>query len=828
MFGALAASPVAAQDNSINDDDSFNDIIITASGRNDTIQNVPIAVTALDSTLLDNANITDVGGLEQLAPSLQVTTAQAVSTGTTLSIRGIGTGGENPGFEPAVGVFVDGVYRARSGLAMTELQELERVEVLRGPQGTLFGRNTSAGAISIFTMPPSFDSGGYVETGYGNYDAFTLKGGITGPVTDKVALRADGSYRRRDGYIHDANSDRVFNNLDRHALRLQALYQAEGFSARLIADYAKVDEQCCAAVSSDRGILAPIVDGIAAMRGLTGIYDGPPSDRVMATSPTRDLMEKVTDWGLSGELEWALDDMTLTSITGYRDWQVRRNQDVDFSGIDRAYREGYRTGLKDFTQEIRVRGSMFDDRIDWLVGGYFLKEKLSLTDRIHLGADASLYGDIVFKALSASADLPTGFQFFGTLPDTPLFGQVALAANPQLAAMARSNPALFNLFNSPIPGPGSGDGQRNDRYGVNTTAFAVFTHDIIKVTDALSLTLGLRYNYERKRLSADLDATHPTCSFFLDPGHAPYLAAYLSQPALAPAFPLLCNPTVNSEFNGRYSDRRSESEFTGTAKLSYAFSADVLGYASFDRGYKSGGYNLDRGTFDSVLVGGNGPQADDLEFGNESVDAYEIGVKSSFGENFTLNIAGFYQEFNDFQSLLFAGNNFVVQNVDSITSKGVEAEAWMRPAPDLTVRAAYSYISATYDKSNDLTGTPLEGLEGRQLAIQPRHVVTIATSYTPRLSERLKGLLHFDMRYNGQMLLEDDPISPQRNEAYAVVNGIAGITTADDRYRLELFAENIFKTRYFIAAFPVPEQFGNFAAYPSPPRFYGIRARARF
>lgn len=826
-LGALIASPSIAQDGT-DEDESLNAIIVTATGRNDTIQNVPIAVTVIDSQLVDNAGVTDIRGLEQLAPSLQATTGQSAATGTSLSIRGIGTGGDNPGFEPAVGVFIDGVYRARAGVALTELPEVERVEVLRGPQSTLFGRNTSAGAISLFTARPEFDLGGYVEGTYGNFDAREIKGAITGPVSDRIALRADGIYRKRDGYIRDVNSDRAFNNLDRYALRLQALYETEDVTFRLIGDYSKTDEQCCAAVSTDRGFSALVIDAIAGAARLTGIPDTRPSDHRTAVSPNRDLLEKVKDWGISGELEWKLDNVSITSITAYRDWRSLRNQDVDFSGIDRAYREGYRTGLKDFTQEVRLRGSLFDDRIDWLVGGFFLDEKLKLTDRIRLGEQASLYGDAVFKGVSTSGALPSGFQFYGTLPNTPLFGQVALATNPRLADVAAVDPALFALFNNPIPGIQGGNGQVADNYTVDTTAVAVFTHNIVALTDKLSLTLGLRYNHERKRLSADLEATHPTCDFFLNPTNAFYLNAYLSQPALVPAFPLLCNPTVNTEFNGSYADRRSESQFTGTAKLSYAFSSNLLGYASFDRGYKSGGYNLDRATFDSVLLGGNGPQADDLEFRNESVDSYEVGLKSSWGDSFTLNVAGFYQEFSNFQSLVFAGNNFVVQNVDSLTSKGIEADALMRPAPDLIFQIGYSYISATYDKSNDFEGTPLDGLEGRQIANQPRHIVTFAGTFTPRLNDRLKGLLHLDMRSNSESILEDDEFSPQRNKGYAIVNAVAGVTTADDRYRLELFVENIFEAHYLIGAFPVPEQIGNFAGYPSPPRFYGMRARASF
>ncbi|HVJ02896.1 MAG TPA: TonB-dependent receptor plug domain-containing protein, partial [Sphingomonas sp.] len=204
-----------AQEAQTDDFQGANEIVVTATRRNETVQSVPIAITAIGPELLQNAGVDNIRDLEQLAPSLQSSTGQSSATGTTIYIRGITTGGDNPGFEPAVGVFIDGVFRARAGVAISELPELERVEVLRGPQGTLFGRNTSAGALSIYTAQPQFDLGGYVEGTYGNYNAYGVRGAITGPVSEQLALRLDAGYRKRDGFIQDANSDRAINDINR-------------------------------------------------------------------------------------------------------------------------------------------------------------------------------------------------------------------------------------------------------------------------------------------------------------------------------------------------------------------------------------------------------------------------------------------------------------------------------------------------------------------------------------------------------------------------------------------------------------------------------------
>jgi outer membrane receptor protein involved in Fe transport len=299
-------------------------------------------------------------------------------------------------------------------------------------------------------------------------------------------------------------------------------------------------------------------------------------------------------------------------------------------------------------------------------------------------------------------------------------------------------------------------------------------------------------------------------------------------------FLLSCNPAISSEFNGNYTDHFSDDEITGTAKLAYKLSDRLLAYASFDHGYKSGGYNLDQATFDSVITGGNGPQGSDLRFGAETVDAYEIGFKASPTRAFTFNVAAFYQNFYDFQSLVFSGNNFVVQNVPKTVSKGIELESTIRPARDLTFQLGYSLISAKYADSNDFTGTPLQGQEGKQINNQPEHTVTAAVTWTPQITGGLNGLFHVDARYNSEVNIPSSDPNPLtgrtalRNEGYALVNASVGLQTANGKIRGEVFVENLTNQFYFITGFAVPEQTGNYAGYPGYPRFYGARLRFGF
>ncbi|WP_343518973.1 TonB-dependent receptor [Sphingomonas sp.] len=828
------------------------EVVVTATGRAQVAQDVPIAVSVVGAEQLENTGASDIRGLRQVTPSLQVTTGQSAATGVVLRIRGIGTAGDNPGFEPAVGVFIDGVFRARAGVALADLPPIDRVEVLRGPQGTLFGRNTSAGALSITTQGPSFDLGGYVEGSYGNYNEIEVKAGLTGGVSEQLALRVDGGYHKRDGYITDPNTGRDFNNVDRWFVRGQAKFETTNVVFRLIGDYAETDEACCGALNTGSGFVLlpsgvdtttaggvlgfvtsnliqalaanPAAGGAAGRIGIVRPFD--PEGRQMATSPNRDLTERVKEWGVSGQLDWDLGDVALTSITSWRDWKATRSQDIDFSGLDRAYRDGYKTGIRDFTQEIRLKGSAFDGKLDWLVGGFYLNEKLTLTDVVRFGTQTDQFVDGIVNQLTRSVALPSGAQLFGTLPGVPLMGQVLLASNPALAAAAAAQgPAVLATFLQPIPRTPDGAGQQADRYTVDTEAFAVFTHNIINITDNVSLTLGLRWNHETKDINADLNAAVPACSFWLNPNAALYRGALNAAGLFSLAHLYTCNPTINSEFNGTYNGDRSEDEFTGTAKLAFKLNDDVLLYGGYDRGYKSGGYNLDRGSFDSVLLGGNGAQVTDLEFNNETVDAFEVGFKTNPLRGFQFNVAGFYQTFKGYQNLQFEGSRFVVRNFDKVISKGIELESVIRPTSDLTFALNYTLLETE-------VRDPLAGSDnGKPLTNSPRNVITGAITWTPQLSDNVGALFHVDWRTNSDANTINNPIARPftTNDGYSIVNARVGLNFGEGgRFGIEAYVENLFDTYYNITSFPIPEQGSSFAVYPSPPRFYGVKARVRF
>src|SRR3982751_2327982 len=276
------------------------DIVVTATRRNQALSDVPMAVSAITAQQLQYTGATDIRQLNQVSPSLLVSSTTSEGGAAVARIRGIGTVGDNPGLEGSVGIFIDGVYRSRAGMGLTELGPLDRIEVLRGPQGTLFGRNTSAGLISIITAKPRFEPEVSGQVDVGNYSMRRIEASVTGPLGQTVAARLDGVWMKRDGFLKDVVSGRRVNDRDRWLLRGQVLFQpSDDFSFRLIGDYSKRNEECCGATYlpahdvTANGEQPSTIAGIE--RALGGIINDDTFHRQIAITPGRDYNSDVKD-----------------------------------------------------------------------------------------------------------------------------------------------------------------------------------------------------------------------------------------------------------------------------------------------------------------------------------------------------------------------------------------------------------------------------------------------------------------------------------------------------------------------------------------------------
>jgi iron complex outermembrane recepter protein len=826
---ANPAAAVAATD----DGNAQGDIIVTATKRSERLSSVPIAVSAVTGDQLRNSGGVDIRALNQLSPSLLVSSASAETSGSA-RIRGIGTVGENPGLESSVATFIDGVYRSRSGVGLTELGAVDRIEVLRGPQGTLFGRNASAGLISVTTSQPKFAPEGYADVSYGNYNSIRIDGGVTGGLTDKIAARLDGSFFKRDGLLENVIDGETVNNRNRWLLRGKVLFEpSDDLRVLLIGDYAQRREECCAGAyspaqtatrdSSGNLVVTNTNSVINILRGLGAVINDTPFSGETSITPGRDFHSNVTDWGFSGQVDWSVGGVNITSITAYRDWSLGRGQDADFNNADLLYRANQTNEFRTFSQELRAQGQVFDNRLDWLVGGYYANEKLTAQDDLKFGQQYQQYANALIAPFGLSYDV------IGSL-----IGQGSM----------------------------NGTGLNYDNYEQTSDNWALFTHEEFKLTDKLKLTGGIRYTHETKSLDANLVSNNTYCTAIAASPFASIAGgALLSLPC-----------AINSRVSGVYDGRTSTGAWSGTAVVSYQFDKALMGYASYARGYKAGGFNLDR----AALITGS-PNIQQLEFAPETVDSYELGAKYH-GHSFNLNASLFYSAFNDFQLNTFNGVSFIVSNLTAcktdlggtnmdgsnatggcasdnlkpgVTTKGVELEASAYLTKTLQLGAGFTYADAKYDKN--LTGTngaPLPDptlalLPGAQISNAPKYVTTGSVMWTPEIpGTTMTGLVYADFRNQSGFNSGSDLFTEKYTPAVTIVNARLGLSGPQSRWQVELWVQNAFDTNYTQVVFSAPVQgsssqglvakglaasattlFGNF---PAEPRLFGATIRTKF
>lgn len=844
---ALSATQISAsaQEESVR---PLEEIIVSATKRDQTLQEVPIAVSAYSSELLKNSGVTDLRELAQLSPSLFLSSSASEAAGAVARIRGIGTTGDNAGLESAVAIFIDGVYRNRTNVGLSELGELERVEVLRGPQGTLFGRNASAGLINVTTKKPSFETTGYGEVSYGNYDYIRVAGGLSGPlVEDKVAARIDGVFTRRDGFLKDKVTGEDYNNRDRYLIRGQLLVEpSDDISFRLIADYSDRDEDCCAAVTVVRGPTANIIEALGGELGSGGSDADPnPYSRRSATTPGRGFQSDVEEYGVSGELNWDLPFGQLTSITAYRDWELFRSQDIDFTSLDILYRDedGFRNQFQTFSQEVRLNGQA--GFLDWLVGFYFADEDLEFDDAVRVGADYGRFADNLVRTNPAAAAFP-GFQFFRPFVQGAVLQGLVAQGVPLAIAQAQAA-GIASLAPQSILFP-EGSGVAQDSFRQNSRNFALFTHNIISLSDAVDLTLGARYTDERKKLDASIESDNPACNAILSFLGNPNLpAAVAGQFAGFAALP--CAPFISPTVDGVFDSRRGEEEVTGTAAINIRWNEDFSSYASYSRGYKAGGFNLDH----AALTAFNPNATTDLQFEEETVNSYELGAKlRTEDRTANLNATVFYSKFKDFQLNSFNGISFVVENLPQVETYGFELDGAWQATENLSFTGGLTYANTQY--GNDTEGLPILAqpsaqnpaggalfqLPGRQITNAPRWSLSGASTYEQPLSEDLLGFLHLDFRFTSRINTGSDLDLEKEQEGVFIANGRIGVGDIDRHWRIEVFARNIFDKNYTQVVIDQPLQGSGtarntlipntqtFGAFLAEPRTFGVTLRGEF
>ena len=733
----LASSPTLAQERS---NEIFEEIVVLATKRASNILDVPVAVSALTGAQLTEAGIFDMFELQQNVPGLIVGQSQS-STTSNFAIRSIGSTSNNFGVESSVGLYVDGVYRSRQSSMINDLIDVEAVEVLRGPQGTLFGKNTAAGAISVRTMRPGHDRDAFVDVTAGDLGLIKVSAAANIPINDNVALRGTIFSTQRDGYVNDYNLGHdLYNDRDRVGARVQLAINDpdDDFNVRIIADYSEIDEVCCVGIIRVDSILykgalpgvlngsIPITSAVGSqfVNALVGgtvfaTYDYPqalldglnaqlamlsPFPGTIVAGASFDDYETALstppistnqDAGLSVEINKTLSNgLLFKSITAFRSFETFDSIDIDFSDADLIHRVN--TGEQSsISQEFQLIGE-FGQGSSWVAGAYYFGQSLDSTTLTSAGALFNTYVSTLNPAIPA-----------------------LLAGIDQLdAGLEQAGNGLETLLNpatQPFPaGANAFDDVRQDQSG-----YAVFGQVDFAINDKFTLSLGARYTDENKdidsRYSQTANGPRPdirpcvpdpmgnpgdyiggaACvalfeagAYLQSNGNAGSLAgliagdlAGLTQPSVAWGSYLFdpFSPRPNVK------DSLSEDQSTGTVKLTYFPTESTMLYASYATGFKAGGTNTDR-----INI------AFDQLFTAETSKSMELGLKGQYGP-VQLVLTYYQTDFDDFQANSFTGTGFNLQNAGDLSIDGVELEVLWRPMQNTEVQAHYTHNEGKYN-----------------------------------------------------------------------------------------------------------------------------------
>ncbi len=837
-MAAAQEAPVPVNVLSADDFDDTPTIIVTATKREQTLQETPISVSVTSGETLENAQIRDVLDLQTVTPSLRVSQLQT-SSASTFIIRGFGNGDNNFGIEPSVGVFIDGVFRSRSAAALSDLPNVQRIEVLNGPQSTLFGKNASAGVISVVTREPQFEFGGAVEASYGNFNALVIKGDVTGPLSDNIAFSLDGSYNRRDGYSTILNLDEEQNNRNRWSARGQLLIEpTPDIRIRAIADYSRIDEVCCQVGTL---VVGPTAAGIAAVGGQIG---GPDTffDRnsFLNFVPTNE----VDNYGGSIQVDWETGPISVTSITSYRELENFFLSDIDYTSADIAT-ETRDQSVQTFTQEIRI-ASDFDGPFNFLLGGFYFDESIQQLSAIQNGSQIRNFFEILAGA--NPVDVLTGQPtLFNGLEQTFGFPQES-------------------IFNTPL--------LTSEDFSMDNQAWSIFGTLDFEPVDGLVFTGGFNYTDDSKSFALSQNSFDPLAQVnFVDAfitgatmGGVTTRDQFQALPAANQAALLAAatNPAVNpllglSAFqfqppfltipNAVEPGETNDDKLTYLLRVAVEISPEVNVYGSYATGFKASSVNLSRDSRPSntdFLAGPGGstfaaPDSPIINAGlavpnlvsgsrfagPEEAEVYEIGIKAAW-EGVSINLALFDQTITGFQSFAFTGTGFALRNAGQQSVTGFELDTTINPADGLVLTFAATYLDPLFD---DFPGSVLGDLTGVRPAGIPEFAIATSATYTHEFGASGNRLItRVDYNHESNTPINNGLPTFGPNNFMREVNLVnASMTLAlDNGIEVGAWARNLLDDEYILTIFDGVAQAGTVSGYPNQPRTYGGVVRFKF
>ncbi len=716
----------------------LEEIVVTAQKRSENLQRTPIAITAVTSADIARRGVTDISGVANFTPNITFNTTapiSGVSSGAVVFIRGIGQTDFSLTTEPGVGTYVDGVYNSRSVGGVLDVLDLERIEILRGPQGTLFGRNTIGGAISLISKRPSDTFGGELSATGGDFSRFDLRGSVTVPLSESVRTRLVVSSKNRDGFVRGLIDNRRLGNENRDSARLVVEADlSSALTATFSIDGTRIRENNAADKLVGINVTPPgsatrteyvynqrsgLVEtrtvanspGNPSLTFLYNVFDAPTTsipgfgnapydgrwitsdiDTTFANGPNG---TSLNIWGTSLTLDWDVGDVKFKSISAYRRTDGSFNRDADGSPLALTHTENYDYGQSQFSQELQANFDLLDGRLKTVAGLYYFHEK---------GRD---FLDVTLPA--SFAFLETGFRI------------------------------------------------KNDSY-------AGYVQSSFEIVPDLRLTGGIRYTRDDKSYNAVIN------TFTLGPVGA---AVFGGVPG--GSVPLIPFGVVQQRFTN----------WAPKVALDYQLTPDLLTYASFSKGFKSGGSNI------RYLV----PRNEVANFDPEKVDSFEFGMKwEGLDRRVRLNASAFNTNYKDIQLIVYEQGAPLIQNAGRARIRGFEFEATALPIPNLQFQASMGYLDAGYRSVNPpANNVPLD----QQITIDtklpktPKWSLSASVEYTMTLENGGEPFIRGDWSYASQM--ENDAVNSPflTAPARSIFNSAIGYRAPAGNWELTAFVQNL-------------------------------------
>lgn len=779
--GALTALVTAAT--SALNAQVLEEVVVTATKRAESIQDVPISISAFSGNFMQDSGITDLQELGAYAPNLSLSKAGNVAN-QRIAIRGVGSVGNNA-VEPSVAVFIDGVYYPRPGSVVGKLHDVAAVEVLRGPQGTLFGRNASMGALNIRTNAPSHDFEAEANALVGNYDRREVGGMINGSLADTVAGRVSFQRAERGGIARSSFDGADIGAFSDDSLRASLLVDVnDRLTATIRADWKSIDNNGTVNEVLPGSVLPEYRDRIAF------VLDPDQSDDVGGPVPdTRDAFDyrvhqkhddeaSDSQGGVSAELVWTGDWFDIKSITAARSWHNDTYEDLVRLPADILQR--YTSYEADtVSQEFQLISNL-DGPFQYVAGAFFYHEKYATDQAFDFGAD--FCRPVLYNVVLARTGL----------------APVATLAADQCAGGPQRR-ATGSIFDQTVD------------------SMAVFAQGTYDISAALTATAGLRWTRDEKSGSFRSANNNP-----------------IAGPQSLPDNPFGLGLRVDEQSELEFDD----SMLTWTTNLRYTPTDELMFFATAATGFKGGGFNSEAGP---VVLG------DERSFDSEEVLNLELGMKATLFERVTLNTTVFRTDIEQFQDRLFDGLGFKVVNAGELRQQGLELDMQSQLTEQLYMALGLSYLDSEfldYPNGTNLPGfdaSESQDLSGSRNNFSPEYQASLTLEWRDQLGSDLEWFMRGEYQYVAEQSVsgqtDNNPASVQ--DAYGIANLRSGISALAGSWSVTGFVKNVADEGYCQATYYQPLAGALGLTDPvtgnamtrcivSEPRTYGVEYRYRF